>query len=135
MKNLDPEIRNQKRESTPLPLFEQAHARKTDPINSHLAAVRVTNLGRVRDAIIAILEHFGPKSDEEIKELYKIREVTKGYPWASEESLRTRRSELVRMGFVREVGTGRTQAGRACGIWGLCGEEVESDIEQARRQS
>lgn len=148
---LDPELGQQLRESRACPLFESglsttalpsaqcetgavlqsahgipapeiARARKTDGEHSKAAARSITNIGPVRQGIYDILCDFGPRTDEEIKALYRVREVTKLYPKASDESLRTRRSELVTFGYVVEAGTGKTVSGRNCSKWAAKGK-------------
>lgn len=101
---------------------EQAHARKSDPVTSHQAAASVVNIGRTREAIRSILKQFGPQTDEQIWSNYQREWIHKGATQtASPSGLRSRRAELVRMGFVVEAGTGKTAAGRACAIWKLAG--------------
>ena len=98
-----------------MPLFEQAHARASDPETSKSAARSVVNLGRTRDAILALLKAAGPATDEEIWDRYHV-----AYPSreaVSPSGLRSRRAELVRMGFVEACGEGKTVSGRACTIW------------------
>lgn len=92
-----------------------AHARRTDPVHSHEAAKSVVNLGRTRDAILHILKAIGPATDQQIADYYEQYI----YDPVSTSGLRTRRSELVRMGFVIEGGTGKTATGRKCTIWRL----------------
>lgn len=102
---------------------DRAHARKSDGPNSHKAAQSVTNLGRTRDEILRILKHYGPQADEQI--IYAFRKCgmnaasTCELCRASDSGIRSRRSELVTMGFVHEVGTGKTKSGRPCAIWAL----------------
>lgn len=140
----DPEIRNSQRERAELPLFreyvgnarktdigelkrelrqEQARARRNDPPNSKLAAASVINLGRTRDAILDILGSFGDMTDEQIAQWYGDRWKKWNYPKSSPSGLRSRRAELVKLNFVKAVGTGKTKSGRPCAIWGLNGEK------------
>jgi hypothetical protein len=116
MSENNPEIRNTQRESASLPLFEQAHARNSDPITSHKAAATVVNIGPVREKIIHILTNC-PRSDEQIAERYFFCVEKFGWPKCSPSGLRSRRSELVSMGFVESCGTGKTLSGRDCQIW------------------
>lgn len=93
-----------------------AHARRSDPDTSKLAAASVKNLGRTRDAILRILRALGPCTDEQIQAAY-----SRGYGnpiLASPSGLRSRRSELVRMGLVVDSGrVGKTASGRQTIIW------------------
>lgn len=117
----DPEIRNQRRENVSLPLFEQAHARRSDPATSKAAAASVTNTEKVREGIKRILGLYGQLTDEQLAEHYLRGPLRMNWPKSTPSGLRTRRSELVESGDVCDSGhTGRTAAGRACTIWRLC---------------
>jgi len=101
-------------------LFDQARARSTDPVHSHEAAASVVNLGRTREAILALLRNMYPMTDERLADQYMKAQWAYGeqaYPRVSASGLRSRRSELVKMGFVEAAGTGKTASGRACTIW------------------
>lgn len=100
---------------SPLAAPDTAHARNSGPEHSHAAAKSVCNLGRTRDAILAILKSQGPLTDEGIAFWFAHLPRVDSSP----SGLRSRRSELVRMGFVVEGGTGETAAGRNCTIWRL----------------
>jgi len=101
------------------PAPEQAHARRSDPQQSHAAARSVVNLGRTRDEIIRILLNCGPQTDEQIWREYVYRSTRKysTMPKVSPSGLRSRRAELVKMGLVEQCGEGVTQAGRTCAKW------------------
>jgi len=132
----NPEIRNAQRESASLPLFhdsecnksvertadncncEVAHARRSDPQTSRDAAKSVTNLGRTRDRIIALLKAYGPLTDEHLVELFRTHSEPR-FGMATPAGIRSRRCELVRWGFVVACGEGKTASGRACQIWRL----------------
>jgi len=107
----NPEIRL--RNEASLPLFEQAHARRSDPPNSHIAAKSVVNLGRTKDRILSILRSQGPMTDEQLVDYFERFVDFK----VSQSGIRTRRRWLVDNGFVCEAGTGKTQSGRNCSIW------------------
>lgn len=97
-----------------------AHARNSDPETSHQAAasVRIANLGRTRDGIMDVLKVNGQQTDEQIWETYsRWHDLGRTVPRSSPSGLRSRRSELVRMGFVEACGTGKTASGRPCTIW------------------
>ena|SRR5580765_1551521 len=108
---------------------EQAHARKSDPETSHAASRSVVNLGRTRDAILKILSS-GPRTDEQIAESYTFGCQRLNWPKRTPSGLRSRRSELVSMGFVEAAGgfnddgttwgiTGKTASKRNCIVWKL----------------
>jgi len=84
-------------------------ARTTDPATSH-AAGRTVKVNRGRAAVLAALREHGPMTDEQIWEHVKLV--------CSRSGARTRRSELVDAGLVRDSKTrGTTNAGRATIIW------------------
>lgn len=100
-----------------MPLFEQAHARNSDPETSHAAASKVTNLGPVRDGIINALYTFGPQTDEGLAAIFK---KWAAFPKCSPSGLRSRRSELVTLGFIEDSGeVGKTEFGNDAIIWRL----------------
>lgn len=108
----NPEIRTRPE----LPLFEQAHARNSDPATSHKAAASVTNLGPTKDLILAILREFGPMHDEAI--IGAFRANRKYAPNASDSGIRTRRSWLVDHGFIEDSGQrAKTASGRESIVW------------------
>ena len=81
------------------PQVEVAHARRTDPITSHLAAASVQGIRASQRMILGALVRHGPGTDEDI------------YRWLKDEGhnislsgARTRRSELVRLGIVEDSG-------------------------------
>lgn len=98
----------------------EAHARNTDPDTSHAAAASVTRDTRTETqrALVRLLRRYGPMTDAELAERYYL--ATKGQPACSPSGLRTRRSELVRDGFVVDTGKRRTlNSGRKAIVWGL----------------
>jgi len=103
---------------------DKAHARRTDPDTSHQAARSVTNLGRTRDLIREILKEHGPQTDENLITLYKNKvlqnDLWKSYKMASDSGIRTRRKELVSLGFVRMIDKeGKTRSGNSSIRWGF----------------
>lgn len=92
---------------------EQAPTRMSDPETSHKAAAKVVNLGRTRDWILAALRQ-GPKTDEQIDEYFRCFVAF----WVSPSGLRSRRSELVKLGLVCDSGQrAKTQSGRESIVW------------------
>lgn len=103
-----------------------AVARRNDTQTSWDAArsVRLTNLGKTRDLILLILRTCGPQKDEDLIEYFQntarndrdwdsVRHVT-------EQSIRSRRKELVRLGLVADSGDrAKTRTGRDSIIWRL----------------
>jgi hypothetical protein len=79
------------------PDLSKAHARNTDPETSHRAAEGILRLTERRAAVLETLRRIGPATDERLAMAYR------GIP-QSPSGLRTRRSELCRMGLVRPTG-------------------------------
>lgn len=115
--NRNPEGAYISKPDTAMPLFEQAHARKSDPATSWSAADSVQHLTQTRAGILEILRDYGPKTDEEIQAIYRARVIAGMVPNASPSGLRSRRAELVKLGLAAKSGIGTTQAGNACTIW------------------
>jgi len=93
-----------------------AEARRPDPVTSHLAALSVTALNEKQNAVLAMFG--GPFTDELLIDAYYQAEVAGIVPAQSESGIRTRRKELVRAGFLREAGVGRSRSGRSAILWG-----------------
>jgi hypothetical protein len=93
----------------------QAYARRTDPQTSHVAAKRVTNSAKVREAILELFREFGPMHDEVLIRMYRSKNSN---PAASDSGIRTRRKELKDAGLIREcVKLAETRAGNPCAVW------------------
>lgn len=96
-------------------LFEQAHARASDPETSHVAAARASKgLTQTKERILALLTIKGPMDDEAL-----VEEFSDYYPGtATPQSIRSRRAELVRAGKVRFTGDySVTHTGGKSRIW------------------
>lgn len=77
-----------------------AHARLTDPQTSHDAAASVTNISKVQKAILSLLQA-SPMCDEKLIEQYRIWQQTDDrFPAVTDQSIRSRRAELVKMGLL-----------------------------------
>lgn len=95
-------------------LFEDAHARRTDPETSHAAAASVRNIRKSQSNILQVLKKNGPLSDEELIRHYRAA----GLPPQSESGIRTRRAELVRLSLVVDSGDKAvTASGRNTILW------------------
>lgn len=95
-----------------------AHARSTDPDTSQEAADSITDITARQNAILQVMHTANtPVTDWQLAELYN---ETAGVPPQSDSGLRTRRSELVRLGRVRDSG-GRMPlpSGRHGIVWEL----------------
>jgi len=102
----------------------EAHARKDDPETSHQAAASITP-DKLSASQHAVYDAFGvtaQMSDEGLRALYK-KERSKDWPqyeWPaqSDSGIRTRRSELVRCGLLKDSGLRiKTVTGRQTIVW------------------
>lgn len=71
-----------------------ALARNTDPITSHEAAASVRHLSFQKEAILRAFRQHGPMTD--------VRLIERTAFLSSDQSIRSRRAELVRAGKVRQ---------------------------------
>ena len=92
----------------------RAHARRTDPHTSHEAAASVTRIRESQRFILSVLQQCGPMVDEVL--VKQACNQQKGRNM-SVSGIRTRRSELVRLGLVRNSGKRRLPSGRLSIIW------------------
>jgi ribulose-5-phosphate 4-epimerase/fuculose-1-phosphate aldolase len=95
----------------------RARARQTDPATSHQAAASVHSLTLKQKAVLNVLRGIGPLSDESLVALYQRGGIAYSDVPQSDSGIRTRRSELVALGHVRNAGIGRTRTGRRCQLW------------------
>lgn len=100
-------------------------ARNTDPSTSHEAAASVTNLTARRAAVLAFFAQRGAMTDVQLAALYEPAAFLGLAPEQSPSGLRTRRSELVTSGRLRDSGgTAVLPSGRRAILW-----EVAPTIE------
>jgi hypothetical protein len=112
-------------EQTTFDEYEWAHARRTDPETSHEAAASLKSetLSEQRARVYDHLKCYGPMTDTALLGGIHHSEVgPHGYipagPKISPSGLRTRRSELVRMGLVEDTGRReRLRSGRKAIVW------------------
>jgi hypothetical protein len=97
----------------------EPRARTTDPETSHEAAVSVSALRQKQDGVLGLLRRMGPMTLEELVSRYRYEMgVTDFLPQQSDSGIRTRCSELVRMGLVEDSGQrARTASGRKAVVW------------------
>jgi hypothetical protein len=97
-----------------------AHARRTDPQTSHDAARSVTNLRPRQVAVLDLVLLLCPVTDPDLVEAYQTRSRIDPdrYPRQSESGIRTRRSELVTLGYVEDSTHRATlPTGRKATMW------------------
>jgi hypothetical protein len=105
-----------------LPMFDAGpsttRARRTDPDTSRLAAYALSNLSDARRAVLGVLVDLGGlATDERLAEAYT---ATEGLIRQSPSGLRTRRSELVDLGLVRDsLQRVRLPSGRWSIVWAV----------------
>lgn len=88
-------------------------ARNTDPGTSHAAAGSVRNLTATQEGILKALNR--PRTDVDLAEAYNN---LRGVPRASDSGLRSRRSELVAQGLVKDTGSRiKLPSGRMAIVW------------------
>lgn len=98
-----------------------AIARLTDPETSHEAAASVENITATQTAILKLLGAFA-MTDEQLvwhyEQQIRMGADARDFPRASASGIRSRRAELVRLGFVKDSGK-RTKiaSGRNAIIW------------------
>lgn len=71
-----------------------AHARNSDPETSHEAAASISNLSFQHEAILRAFQFHGPMPD--------VRLIERTAYLSTDQSVRSRRAELVRLGKVRQ---------------------------------
>jgi hypothetical protein len=97
-----------------------ATARLTDPETSHEAASGVTDVTRTQARIVALLKAYGPLTDGELFDRYLARVRIDDWKFQTEQSIRSRRSELVKQERVRFSGRfGQSPTGRRARVWEL----------------
>ncbi|MEE6280180.1 hypothetical protein [Georgenia sp. MJ170] len=97
-----------------------ARARKTDLLTSHEAAGTV-DVGNTRERVLTLLRLASNDgmTHESLISLHRRRTMTDGWPPATDQSIRSRCSELVRDGLAELVPGeyGRTMTGRRTRYW------------------
>lgn len=99
---------------------DEAHARDSDTQTSHEAAATV-DVARDRRAVLMLLAYLGEATDQHIEA--NAWRVEHGTP----QSLRSRRAELMREGYVEVASSdGRTSSGRRCRVFRLTRRGVKA---------
>lgn len=93
-----------------------AFARLQDPVTSHEAADSVANVTEVQATILDILREKA-MSDEYLVVEYQTRVYRADAKPATEQSIRSRRAELARLGLLSVAGFTVTLSGRRARVW------------------
>lgn len=96
-------------------LLLRARARSRDRKTSEDAANSVTAMTSKRKAVLELLRRLGPCTDPQLVWHYESNYDSHTTLRQTPQSIRSRRSELVRMGHVRAAG--KTSGGRTHTIW------------------
>lgn len=100
-------------------LRDHGVARRSDPETSHEAAALVSGLRASQEEVLGVLRRRGPMTDEEVLRVLLDRRER---PWTPS-GARTRRSELVAGGYVRDSGRRkRLETGRRSILWEAVGQ-------------
>lgn len=92
-------------------------ARATDPGTSHAAADSVAQVSETQAAILVLLRGT-PMCDERLVQQYRTWEHLENLPKATDQSIRSRRAELVRKGLVVPAAyQERMTTGRMAQVW------------------
>jgi hypothetical protein len=87
-----------------------------DPVTSHEAADSVKDISDVQATILSILRE-AYMSDQQLVAEYAKRVERGSAKHATEQSVRSRRAELARLGLVSVVGYTVTLSGRRAQVW------------------
>ncbi len=99
-------------------LLLEAKSRASDPGSSQAAAQSVMRMTDKRRAVLDAFQRFGRMTDEQLHDTYDSRRQCYRWPEQSASGLRTRRSELVRMGALEDAGEKRRmRTGRLAVLW------------------
>lgn len=106
-------------------LFDQIadpnyRTRRTDPDTSREAAAAVENITERQAGVLRAFRRSGPMTDRTLVDVYtRLHALFPSlYPKQTESSLRTRRSELVKLGALVDSGEKETlDTGRKAKVW------------------
>lgn len=101
----------------------EAHARRSDPATSRVAAESIKDLtARQRSVLRAAATYDGPFTYDELIVWHQFQvETLPAWNFIPQEpqSIRSRAAELRRGGWITEAGEGRSATGRRCKTWRL----------------
>lgn len=94
-------------------------ARRGDPETSHWAAEGITGLRESLQAVWWVLAKYGPAVDYDLVRYYVEAMAENDIPMQAESGIRTRRDELVKLGYVRWTGrwSPHPETGNDCRVW------------------
>lgn len=98
-------------------LLLRARARSRDRKTSEEAADSVTAMTSKRKAVLDVLKRNGRLTDPQLVMLYEANYGEHSLLHQTPQSIRSRRSELVRMGYVRAFGKTSMDKGRNYTVW------------------
>lgn len=101
-------------------LADEAYARNGDPWTSHAAASSLSaeDLRATQAAVLACFKRFGAMYHEELQATYESTRHACGWPQQSVSGLRTRTSELVDGGLIRDSGrTVKLASNKSSIVW------------------
>jgi len=108
-------------------LLLRARARSRDRTTSQDAAASVTAMTSKRKAVLELLRRLGPCTDSELVWYYEGNYDLHAALKQTPQSVRSRRSELVRMGYVQAAGK-QVKAGRKHTIWEIVRQKSDKEI-------
>ena len=91
------------------------YAREKDPWTSHIAVDPDTFSG-VMKQILQFMREYGDLTDEQLIEIWR-HDLPESK--TTDQSIRSRRSELTRYNFITVKGNAKTTRGRRCILWGI----------------
>ena len=108
-------------------LLLRARARSRDRKTSEEAADSVTAMTSKRKAVLELLRRLGPCTDPELVWHYEGNYDKHAALKQTPQSIRSRRSELVRMGYVQAAGK-QVTTGRKHTIWEIVRQKSDKEI-------
>lgn len=112
-------------------ITDRARARRSDPDTSRMAADSIDDLSERHAGVLFCLYEIGEATDGEIARRYPglVERFPEVYVPQTEQSLRSRRAELVAAGHVVDTGRrGVSEHGRPCAIWAAADATIGSAL-------
>jgi hypothetical protein len=107
------------------PLPDRAHARRSDPAPSQIAAASIDNMAERHRAVLQVARTFADVfTHDELVHRYNARRENRyvstfveDLPHMEPQSIRSRCAELRRAGWIEQAGRALSDAGRTCNTW------------------